>query len=84
MSDPEKIVHKRKERPIIPFLCLDIYLSFPKYGVKSIEGLDFDLNFEQTLFITKSESILNEIMFDEKRFQDLILDASIKPLVIPT
>ena len=64
--------------------CLDIYLYFPKYGVTSIEDLDFDLKFEQTLFITKSESCLNEIIFDEKRFQDLILAASTKPLVIHT
>jgi hypothetical protein len=51
--------------------------------VKRIEDLDFDFKFEQTLFRTKSESSLNEIIFDEKRFQDLILDTSIKPLVIP-
>jgi hypothetical protein len=52
--------------------------------VTSIEDLDFDLKFEQTLFITKSESCLNEIIFDEKRFQYLILAASTKPLVIHT
>jgi hypothetical protein len=83
VSDPEKIVQKRNEKPISPVLYLDIYLSFPKYGVKSIEDLDFDLKFEQNLFITKSESSLNKIIFDEKRFQDLILAASIKPLFIP-
>jgi hypothetical protein len=84
VSDPEKIVHKRKENPISPVLCLDRYLSLPKDGVTSIEDLDFDLKFEQTLFRTKSESCLNEIIFDEKRFQDLILAASTKPLVIHT
>jgi hypothetical protein len=83
VSDPEKIVHKRKERPISPVFCLDRNLSFPKDGVQIIEDLDFDLKFEQTLFITRSESNLNEIIFDEKRFQDLISAASIKPLVIP-
>jgi hypothetical protein len=82
--DPENILHKRKERPISQVLCLDRYLSFPKDGVTSIEDLDFDLKFEQTLFRTKSESCLNEIIFDKKRFQDLILASSIKPLVIPT
>jgi hypothetical protein len=81
--DPEKIVHKRKEMPISLVLCLDRFLSFPKDGLKSIEDLDFDLKFEQTLFITKSESCLNEIIFDEKRFQDLVSATSIKPLVIP-
>jgi hypothetical protein len=84
VSDPEKLVHKRKERPISPVFCLDKNLSLPKDGVKSIEDLDFDLKFEQTLFRTRSESSLNEIIFDEKRFQDLISAASIRPVVIPT
>jgi hypothetical protein len=84
VSDPEKIVHKRKEKPISPVLCLDRYLSFPKDGVTSIEDLDFDVKFEQTLFRTKSESCLNEVIFDKKRFQDLILAASTKPIVIHT
>ena len=84
MFDPKKIVHKRKENPISPVLCLDIYLSFPKDGVISIEDPDFDLKFEQTLFRTKSKSCVKEIIFDEKRFQDLISAASTKPLVIST
>jgi hypothetical protein len=84
VSDPEKLVHKRKERPISPFFCLDKNLSLPKDGVKRIEDLDFDLKFEKTLFITRSESSLNEIIFDKKRFQDLIPIAPIRPAVIPT
>jgi hypothetical protein len=82
--DPEKLVHKRKEKPISPEFCLDRNLSLPKDGVKSIEDLDFDLKFEQAMFRTRSESSLNEIIFDEKRFQDLISNASIKPSMIPT
>jgi hypothetical protein len=84
VSDPEKIVHKRKEMPISPVFCLDRNLSLPKYGVKIIEDLDFDLKFEQTLFRTRSKSNLSEIIFDEKRFQYLISVASIKPPMIPT
>jgi hypothetical protein len=70
--------------PISPVLCLERFLYFPKDGMKSIKDLDFDLKFEQTLFRTKSESCLNKIIFDAKRFQDLILATSIKPLLIPT
>lgn len=77
-------MNQTKERPISPVFCLDINLSLPKDGVKSIEDLDFDLKFEQTLFRTRSESNLNEIIFDEKRFHDLILAAPIRPAVIPT
>jgi hypothetical protein len=67
VSDPEKLVHKRKERKIGPIFCLDRYLSLPKDGLTSIEYLEFDVKFEQTLFITKSESCLNEVIFDEKK-----------------
>jgi hypothetical protein len=84
VSDPEKLVHERKEKQIIPILCLDRYLSLPKDGVTSIEDLDFDVKFEQNLFKTKSESCLNEVIFEERRFQDLILAASAKPIVIHT
>ena len=62
---------------------LDQYLSLPKYGVTSIEDLEFDVKFEQALFRTKSESCLSETIFDEKRFQDLILSTSTRPIVIP-
>jgi hypothetical protein len=66
MFDPEKLLHKRKEKTIKSFSYLERNLSLPKDGVKSIDDLDFDLKFEQTLFRSKSESNLNEIIFDEK------------------
>ena len=65
-------------------LRLDRNLSLPKDGVTRIEDLEFDVKFEQTLFRTKSESCLSETNFDEKRFQELILAASSRPIVIPT
>jgi len=52
--------------------------------VTSIEDIEFDVKFEQTLFKTKSKSCLNEVIFEEKRFQDLLLATSTKPLVIHT
>jgi hypothetical protein len=58
-------------------------MSLPKDGVTSIEDLEFDLKFEQILFKTKSDSCLSKTIFDEKIFQDLILAASTRPLVIP-
>jgi hypothetical protein len=83
MSDPEKIVRKRKEHPVTPVLCPNQYFSFPKEGATSIEGLEFDVKFEQILSRTKFEPCLRETIFDEKRFQELILAASSRPLVIP-
>jgi hypothetical protein len=68
VSDPEKLLHKRKEKVFDSGIFLDINLSFPKDRVKSIDDLDFDIKFEQTLFRSRSESNLNEVLFDEKNF----------------
>jgi hypothetical protein len=57
-----------------PFYYLDKNLSLPKDKVQSIDDLDFDILFEQTLFRSRSESYLNEIAFDEKKFQSVILN----------
>jgi hypothetical protein len=70
--DPENIFHKRKEKTVKSFSFMDINLSLPKDGFKSIDDLDFDLKFEQTLFRSRSEYKLNEIIFDENKFQSLI------------
>jgi hypothetical protein len=48
--DPEKLLHKRKEKITDPIYYLDMNLSLPKDGVKNINDLDFDLLFEKTLF----------------------------------
>jgi hypothetical protein len=68
VPDPEFCLRKRKERIIDPLYYINKNLSLPKYGVQRIDDLEFDLLFEQTLFKSKSESYLNEIIFDEKRF----------------
>jgi hypothetical protein len=48
--DLEKILCKDREQAPDPFYYLDIILSFPKDGAQSIDNLDFDTFFEQTLF----------------------------------
>jgi hypothetical protein len=84
ISDPEKFIHKIKERITDPVCYLDMNLSLPKYGVKSIDDLDFNLLLEQTLFRCRSESYLNEITFNEKKFQSLIPTNPLQTIVIPT
>jgi hypothetical protein len=82
--DLKKLLHKRKER-IKNLVCyLDMNLYFPKYGVKSIDNLDFDLLFEQTMFRSRSKSYLNEIIFDKNKFQYLIPTNPPQATVIPT
>jgi hypothetical protein len=83
VSDLENIVHKRKQKPLTLVLCPDHYFSLPKDRLNSIEDLEFDLKFEHFLFINKSKSCLDETIFDEKKFQDLILATSVRPIVTP-
>jgi hypothetical protein len=52
--DPEKPMHKIKERITDPVFYLDKNLSLPKDGVKIIDNLEFDLLFEQNLFRPRS------------------------------
>jgi hypothetical protein len=82
--DPEKLLHKRKEKASHSGIFLDRISSFPKDGVKSIDDLEFDIKFEQTLFRSKSESDLTEILFDEKKFQSFIIVVPIQTVVIPS
>jgi hypothetical protein len=84
VSDPEKLLRREKEQVPDPFYYLDRNLSLPKDGVQSIDDLDFDTLFEQTLFRSKSETCLDEIVFDEKRFQSLIPNKIPRAVVIPT
>jgi len=67
-----------------PFYYLDKNLSLPKDKVQSIDDLDFDILFKQTLFRSRSESYLNEIVFDEKKFQYLIPTNPPRTTIIPT
>jgi hypothetical protein len=53
-------------------------------GVKSIDGLDFDIKFEQTLFRSRSKSNLTQILFDENKFQSFISIVPIQTVVIPS
>jgi hypothetical protein len=54
------------------FYYLDKKLSLPKDGAQTIEELNFDTLFKQTLLRSKLEAILDHIVFDKERFQSLI------------
>jgi hypothetical protein len=80
----------------IRFITWTENLSLPKDDAPSIDDLDFDALFEQTMFRSKSKSSLDDIVFDQKRFQALIpknipqipnppraMAARFAPLVLP-
>ena len=54
VSDPEKLLHERKEKIMDSVYYLERNLSLPKDRVENIGDLDFDLLFEQNLFISRS------------------------------
>jgi len=66
--DPEKILCRTREKASNPSYYLERSLSFPKYDAQSIDDLDFDELFEQTLSRSKSETSLDETIFDLKKF----------------
>jgi hypothetical protein len=72
MCDPKKILCRTREQALDPLYYLDKILSLPKDSAQNIDDLDFDALFEQPLFKSKSETSLDDIVFDQKRFQALI------------
>jgi hypothetical protein len=84
VADLVNILHKNKEKESDSGVFLNRNLSFPKDGVKSIDDLDFDIEFEHTLFRSKLDSKLTEILFDEKKFQSFISVVPIQIVVIPS
>jgi hypothetical protein len=72
VCDPKKFLRKTREEALDPFYYLDKILSLPKDNVQSIDDLDFDTLFEQTLLRSMSKNSLDNIVFNQKRFQAMI------------
>jgi hypothetical protein len=70
---PEKLLHKRKEKESDSGIVLDGNLSLLKDEVKSIDDLDFDINFEHTLFKSRSKSYLIEFYLMRRNFNPSLL-----------
>jgi hypothetical protein len=94
--DLEKILRRTREQEPDLFYYLDRSLSLPKEDTQSIDDLEFDGLFEKTLFRSKSKTSLDEIVFDQKRFQALVsnnipqipnpprsMAARLSPLILP-
>ena len=70
-EDPEKLLRKKKAQNGIG-ISLNILVSLPKEGVIRVEDLEFDEKFELSLFRSKSDSDLTQIVFDLERFNTFI------------
>ena len=68
----ERLLRKRKNQVDIGIYLVDRSISLPKEIVIGVEDLEFDEKFEQSLFISKSDSDLSQIVFDLERFNTFI------------
>jgi hypothetical protein len=53
LFDPEKLLHKKRDKTPCSNIFFDRTLSLPKDGVKGLDDLEFDIKFEQILFRSK-------------------------------
>ena len=67
VEDPEKLLRKKKSQNGTN-ISLNRSVSLPKEGIISVEDLEFDEKFELSLFKSKSNSYLSQIVFDIERF----------------
>ena len=71
VEDPEKLLRKKKAHNDIG-ISLNRSTSLPKEGVISVEDFEFDEKFELSLFRSKSDSDLTQIVFDLERSNTFI------------
>ena len=71
VEDPKKPLRKKKDHN---YTCISINrsISLPKGGVIIVEDLEFDEKFELSLFKSKSDLYLTQIVFDLERFNTFI------------
>lgn len=72
VEDPERLLRKKKIQVDTSIPLIDRSIPLPKEGDISVEYLEFDENFEQSLVISKSDSDLNQIVFDLEIFNNFI------------
>ena len=63
VDDPKRLLRNKKIQVDIGIPLIDRSISLPKEGVISVEDLEFDEKFELSLFISKSNLDLNQIVF---------------------
>lgn len=76
VEDLEKLLRKKKIQVDNGIPLINISISLPKEGVISVEDLEFDEKFELSLFRSKSNSDLNQIVFYLERFNIFIPSTS--------
>ena len=78
VDDPKNLLQKTENKASQSGISMDRVYSFPKDRVKEIQYLSFDINFEHSLFRSKSEFDLFQTLFYEKKCLSLI-NPSLQP-----
>ena len=76
VEDREKLLRNKKIQDDTSISLINRSISFPKEGVISVEDLEFDEKFELSLFRSKSDSYLNQIVFDLEKFNAFVPSTS--------
>ena len=76
VEDREKLLRKKKIQDDIDISLINRSISLPKEEVISVEYLEIDEKFKLSLFRSKSDSYLNQIVFDLERFNTVISSTS--------
>ena len=72
IEDPERILRKKKNKIDSSIPLISRSVSFPKEGVISVDDLQLDIKFEHSLFRSKSNSDLSQIIFYQEIFNTYI------------
>ena len=76
VEDPEKLLRKKKIQVDTCIPLRDRSISLAKEGFISVEYLEFDEKFEKSLFRSKSDSDLSQIVFYLEIFNTFIPSTS--------
>ena len=67
VEDPKRILRKKKSKIDSGIPLISRSVSLLKEGVISVDDLQFDIKFEHSLFRSKLDSYLSQIVFYQER-----------------
>ena len=72
VEDPERILRNKKSNIDSGIPLTNRSMSLHEEGFISVDDLEFDLKFEHSIFRSKLDSNLSQIVFDQGRFNTFI------------
>ena len=72
VEDPERILKSKKQSNQRDIPVFQRFISLSSYPIKTVGGIKFDLKFEQSLFRSKLDSDLSEVVIDIPRLNTFV------------